>query len=236
MVLCITSGDVFLNWPHRRCAWPGRNTGLSTSVFGDAGLLLGQRLDVVEAADEQQVGDLLDDLQRVADAAGPEGVPDAVDLALQLTRDHRGDSMTGEGPGVDMADLLPRAVPGAADGLSTRRTSRRRTFRTGVATRGRFRPWGLTASDAVSRRPTHSPCPPPSQAGSSRSTAPSPLGRITLRIKVDRSGGSSTPGRSETGDGARRDEVEKQDRSGRSGRSLFLVCSRFRYRFPNNRL
>jgi hypothetical protein len=53
---------------------------------GDAGLLLGQRLNVVEAADEQQVGDLLDDLQRVADAARPEGVPDAVDLALQLTR------------------------------------------------------------------------------------------------------------------------------------------------------
>ena len=45
-------------------------------------------LQVVEAPDEQQVGDLLDDLQRVGDAAGPEGVPDAVDLALQLAGDH----------------------------------------------------------------------------------------------------------------------------------------------------
>ena len=52
------------------------------------GLVLLERLQVVEAADEQQVGDLLDDLERVGDAAGPEGVPDAVDLALELTGDH----------------------------------------------------------------------------------------------------------------------------------------------------
>ena len=55
---------------------------------GAVGLLLGQGVEVVQAPDEQQVGDLLDDLQRVGDAAGPEGVPNAVDLALQLTGDH----------------------------------------------------------------------------------------------------------------------------------------------------
>ena len=44
------------------------------------GLVLFQRLQVVEPAQEEQVGDLLDDLERVGDAARPEGVPDAVDL------------------------------------------------------------------------------------------------------------------------------------------------------------
>jgi hypothetical protein len=45
-------------------------------------------VQVVEAADEEQVGDLLDHLQRVRDAAGPEGVPDAVDLVLDVAGDH----------------------------------------------------------------------------------------------------------------------------------------------------
>jgi hypothetical protein len=35
---------------------------------------------VVEAADEEGVGDLLDDFERIGDEAGPEGVPDGVDL------------------------------------------------------------------------------------------------------------------------------------------------------------
>jgi hypothetical protein len=45
-------------------------------------------VQVVQPAQEQQVGDLLDDLQRVGDTAGPEGIPDAVDLALEVTCDH----------------------------------------------------------------------------------------------------------------------------------------------------
>ena len=36
----------------------------------------------VEPTEEQQVGNLLHDLQRVRDAAGPERVPDAVNLVL----------------------------------------------------------------------------------------------------------------------------------------------------------
>jgi hypothetical protein len=53
------------------------------------GLVLLQRVQVVEPAQEEQVGDLLDDLERIGDAAGPEGVPDPVDLALQFTSEHR---------------------------------------------------------------------------------------------------------------------------------------------------
>ena len=53
------------------------------------GLVLLQRVQVVQAAQEEQVGDLLDHLQRVGDAAGPEGVPDLVDLALDVAGDHR---------------------------------------------------------------------------------------------------------------------------------------------------
>ena len=53
---------------------------------GDAGLLLGQGLEVVQAADEEQVGNLLDDLERVGDAAGPEGIPDPIDEIAQQDR------------------------------------------------------------------------------------------------------------------------------------------------------
>jgi hypothetical protein len=48
------------------------------------GLVLGVDLQVVEPAQKEQVGDLLDDFERIGDPAGPEGVPDAVDLAAQL--------------------------------------------------------------------------------------------------------------------------------------------------------
>lgn len=41
-------------------------------------------LQLVEAAQEQQVGDLLDDLQSVADPPGLERVPHPVDRAAQL--------------------------------------------------------------------------------------------------------------------------------------------------------
>jgi hypothetical protein len=44
------------------------------------GLVLFQRVQVVQPAQEEQVGDLLDHLERVGDAARPEGVPDLVDL------------------------------------------------------------------------------------------------------------------------------------------------------------
>ena len=51
-------------------------------------LRLGERVQLVEALDEQEIGQLLDDGQRVRDAAGPHRVPDAVDRGLQLAGDH----------------------------------------------------------------------------------------------------------------------------------------------------
>ena len=61
------------------------------------GLALLQLLHLVEALDEDQVGDLLDHLQRIGQPARPEVVPDAVDLVAQFTRQH--------------PPLLPRALP-----------------------------------------------------------------------------------------------------------------------------
>lgn len=45
-------------------------------------------MGLVEAADEQEVGDLLDHLDRVRDPAGPEGIPYVVDFGSQFTCEH----------------------------------------------------------------------------------------------------------------------------------------------------
>ena len=50
--------------------------GLAETV----GLIFGEGLEVVEAAEEEQVSDLLNDFEGVGDTTGPEGVPDGVDL------------------------------------------------------------------------------------------------------------------------------------------------------------
>ena len=54
------------------------------------GLVFFQGVQVIQPAQEEQVGDLLDDLQRVGDAAGPEGIPDCIDLALDFAGHHFG--------------------------------------------------------------------------------------------------------------------------------------------------
>jgi len=46
-------------------------------------------VQVVEALDEEQVRDLLDHLERVGDTARPEGAPDLIDLASELSGDQR---------------------------------------------------------------------------------------------------------------------------------------------------
>ena len=74
-------------------------------LFEPGGLVLLERLEVIEPAQEQQVGDLLDDFERVGDAAGPEGVPDAVDLILELAGEHESPWFGGR--------ILPRGAPGA---------------------------------------------------------------------------------------------------------------------------
>ena len=48
----------------------------------------GQQLSLIETFEEQQVGDLFDHLQWVGNAAGPESVPDPVDLVPHITGDH----------------------------------------------------------------------------------------------------------------------------------------------------
>jgi hypothetical protein len=60
-------------------------------LHGDAqrlGLVLLQGLEVVQALDEEEIGDLLDHREGVRDPAGPEGVPDAVDLVADFTCEH----------------------------------------------------------------------------------------------------------------------------------------------------
>ena len=76
--------------------------------FQALGFVVFTRLVAVEAAQKQQVGDLLDDFQRVGDAARPEGVPDLVDFVAQFTGQH-GDGGRGQRSVVgDMSVSLSR--------------------------------------------------------------------------------------------------------------------------------
>ncbi len=52
------------------------------------GLVLLQLVQVIESADKKQLRDLFDHLQRIRNAAGPEGAPNAIDLILDVTGDH----------------------------------------------------------------------------------------------------------------------------------------------------
>ena len=58
-------------------------------LFERGGFVLLQRVQVVQPPQEEQVGDLLDDFERVGDPPGPEGVPDAVDLIAEFTGEHK---------------------------------------------------------------------------------------------------------------------------------------------------
>lgn len=77
------------------------------------GLVFFQRLQVVQPTEKEEIGDLLDDLQGVGNAAGPEAVPDRIDLALDFTGDHvqgnLGDSITSR-----KRLVTSGRVPGAA--------------------------------------------------------------------------------------------------------------------------
>ena len=58
-------------------------------LTGTIRLVLRQRLLLVQTLDEQQVGELLHHLQRIRYAPRPEVIPNRINLALQLPRDHR---------------------------------------------------------------------------------------------------------------------------------------------------
>ena len=73
----------------------GHEGDVAQGLAEPVGAVFLQLLTVVEPSDEEQVGDLLDDLERVADAPRPEGIPDAVDLALELSGDHPSQSSQG---------------------------------------------------------------------------------------------------------------------------------------------
>src|SRR5439155_17617598 len=74
-------------------------------------LLLGALLQVVQPSDKHKVRDLLDDLERVRDAAGPERVPDLVDPAPELARDHVHPSVASRCPFAPAGNIDP-ATPG----------------------------------------------------------------------------------------------------------------------------
>ena len=66
----------------------GGERRLRDRAAGAGGLVFVAGVQLVETLDEEQVGELLDDGEGVRDAAGPHGVPDSVDLRLQLAGDH----------------------------------------------------------------------------------------------------------------------------------------------------
>jgi hypothetical protein len=67
----------------------GVRDGVKYAAQADRFVLF-QRVQIVEPALEQQVGDLLDHLDRVGDAAGPKGVPEGIDLVAEFACEHGG--------------------------------------------------------------------------------------------------------------------------------------------------
>ncbi len=70
-------------------------------------LALLKLLQFVQAPEKKQIGDLFNDLNRVGDAARPEGVPDAVDLVANFSGKHGTDNYTGSVAG----GIVRRAKP-----------------------------------------------------------------------------------------------------------------------------
>ena len=48
-----------------------------------------ERLQLIQPLDEKQIRDLLDDFQRIRNPAGPESIPDLVDLIADFIYKHR---------------------------------------------------------------------------------------------------------------------------------------------------
>ena len=65
----------------------GKDAALHGPAEGVRFVLLAD-LDVIQPPHEEQVGDLLDDLQRISDPARPEGIPHLIDFRAQFPRQH----------------------------------------------------------------------------------------------------------------------------------------------------
>ena len=65
------------------------------------GFVFLQRVEIVEPLQEKQVGDLLDDYERVGDTAGPEGIPESVDFTADFAGEHESGGKSLNGAGVD---------------------------------------------------------------------------------------------------------------------------------------
>ena len=85
----------------------GREDGRFKGLAGAVGFVFFEGLDVVQPLDEEQVGELLDHLHGVGDAAAPEGVPDAVDLVFDAAGDHGRDG-SGQHAAVCVAVCVAR--------------------------------------------------------------------------------------------------------------------------------
>ena len=66
----------------------GGEDGFLDGCLEPVGLVLLEGVELIQPLDEEQVGELLDDGERIGDAPGPEGVPDAVDFGFDFACDH----------------------------------------------------------------------------------------------------------------------------------------------------
>jgi hypothetical protein len=79
---------------------------------------LRQFLHLIEALDEDEIGDLLDHLQRIGDAARPEIIPDRVDLVAQFTGEHRSFPAAAEADTSMRRRVVTPLLEGFASGLA----------------------------------------------------------------------------------------------------------------------
>ena len=87
-VVNISSGEVSLKRDQRRLILFRREDGVLDGLLEAIGLVFLEGVELVQALDKEQVGELLDDGEGVGDAAGPERVPDAVDFGFDFASDH----------------------------------------------------------------------------------------------------------------------------------------------------
>ena len=66
----------------------GRKDRVLDGFLEPISLVFLEGMDFIQALDEEQVGELLDDGEGIGNAAGPQGVPDAVDFGFDFASDH----------------------------------------------------------------------------------------------------------------------------------------------------